>query len=166
MCSHTFILFWVRKTSVNVEKYHLNFPMIFFVLFIWRPLHFFRKEFPLFIHISMLTTFLVFPLFKVYVLTCSRSSSSSQLMFFMSSLWGSVIDFNLLSGAAVLVLSVLQISSLVETSSHSLLISSASLASTSTFILFKLETYKMQHKPMITIQKTGKALFKLRLKWR
>ena len=47
VCSHTFILFWLRKTSVSVKTYQLNFCVFFWfgllVPFIQRPLHFFGK---------------------------------------------------------------------------------------------------------------------------
>ena len=47
VCSHTFILLRLTKTSVRVETYQLNFRVIFslFVPFIRRPLAFFDNSF-------------------------------------------------------------------------------------------------------------------------
>ena len=44
VCSHIFILFWLRKTSVTVETYQLSFHVFIFP-FIWRPICFFGKSF-------------------------------------------------------------------------------------------------------------------------
>ena len=44
MCSHTFTLFWSRKTSVIVEKFQLSF-LCLCVSFIQRSLNFFGKNF-------------------------------------------------------------------------------------------------------------------------
>ena len=39
VCSHTFILFWLRKTYMSVEIHQLSFHVLFFVCLIYWPLH-------------------------------------------------------------------------------------------------------------------------------
>ena len=51
---HIVILFWLRRTSVNVETYQLSFRVLFCASFIWRSLCFFRQEFPIFILIFVI----------------------------------------------------------------------------------------------------------------
>ena len=45
VCSHTFTLFWSRKTSVIVKRFQLNFCVCVCVLFTRRSLYFFSKSY-------------------------------------------------------------------------------------------------------------------------
>ena len=64
VCSHTFTLFWSRKTSVIVKTFQLSFHMPF----VWRSLHFFGKSF-LFLFLVFELSVLLFPLTRFYVFT-------------------------------------------------------------------------------------------------
>ena len=50
MCSHTFTLFWLRKTSVIVKIFLISFRVLR-VPFFWRSLHFPIRAFPFLSHI-------------------------------------------------------------------------------------------------------------------
>ena len=52
VCSHTFILFWLRKTSVSIETYQLSFHM--FICASHPEISSFFDEFTLFIPIFVL----------------------------------------------------------------------------------------------------------------
>ena len=60
VCSHTFILFWLRKISTSIKTYQLSFSLIFLVPFIWRSLHFFGNSF------LFLFLFLCYPYFGTF----------------------------------------------------------------------------------------------------
>ena len=65
VCSHTFILFWLRKNSVSVKMYQLSLCVLFWFIcaFIWRSLHFFHKSFQFLFH------FLCYPYFLFHVVS-------------------------------------------------------------------------------------------------
>ena len=63
VCSHTFILFWLRKTSVIVETYQESFHVLI-VPFIRRSIHFFGKSFP-FLFLFLLFFISIFRWLKV-----------------------------------------------------------------------------------------------------
>ena len=71
--SHTFFLFWLRKTSVIVETFQLNFR-VFMCAFHPENSSFFRWEFPLSFFIFVLSVFRYFPFPRgLKILICKKT---------------------------------------------------------------------------------------------
>ena len=61
VCSQTFILFWLRKTSVIVNMFQLSFCVCVCVPFIWRSLHFLVRVSPFFSYFWLSALWYSFP---------------------------------------------------------------------------------------------------------
>ena len=62
VCSHTFILFWVTKTSVRVKLYHLSFNVLFQIICAIHPetSSFFKKVFTFYSYISVYFLYILY----------------------------------------------------------------------------------------------------------
>ena len=85
VCLYTFPLFWLRKTIVSVRISQLIFCVLFYVFFIWRPLHLFGKVinfYSYFCFIRNLGIYL-FHIFSVWIKTVHMQEKFKVLMWLL-----------------------------------------------------------------------------------